>query len=58
MMTDKIVRELTPEQWEVIEFIQAEPLEYGHITFNVYYHHGKIIRVEGVQIIKSKLIKS
>ena len=58
MMAEKIVCELTPEEWEVMEFVQAQPLEYGHITFNVYYHHGKIIRVEGVQIIKSKLIKS
>ena len=58
MMAEKIVRELTPEEWEVMEFVQAQTLEYGHITFNVYYQRGKIIRVEGVQIIKSKLIKS
>ena len=58
MMAEKIVCELTPEEWEVMEFVQSQPLEYGHITFNVYYQRGKIIRVDGVQIIKSKLIKS
>jgi len=49
---------LTPQEWEVIKVIQAEPLEYGHITFNVYYQRGKIIRVERKEIIVSKMIKS
>ena len=57
-MTEKIACMLTPEEWEVIEFVQAEPIEYGHITINVYYQRGKIIRVEGEKITKSKIIKS
>ena len=48
---------LTPEQWEVIKLIEAEHIEFGQITFSLYYQHGKIIRVEGEKVIKSKAIK-
>ena len=58
MMAEKIVCNLNPQEWEVIKIIQSEPLEYGEITFHVYYQRGKIIRVEGEKVIKSQTIKS
>lgn len=57
-MAEKIVCNLNPQEWEVIKIIQSEPLEYGEITFHVYYQRGKIIRVEGEKVIKSQTIKS
>jgi len=49
---------LTPPEWEAIKIIRAEDIEFGQITFHVYYQHGKIIRIEGEKVIKSKTIKS
>ena len=49
---------LTPEQWEVIKLIEAEHIDYGQIIFSLYYQRGKIIRVEGEKVIKSKAIKT
>ena len=48
---------LTPEQWEVIKLIEAEHIEFGQIIVSLYYQHGKITRVEGEKVIKSKAIK-
>lgn len=48
---------LTPQEWEVIKISRAEPIEFGQITFTLYYQRGKIIRVEAEKVIKSKAIK-
>jgi len=49
---------LTPGQWEVIKLIEAEHIDYGQLTFSLYYQRGKIIRVERKEVIVSKMIKS
>jgi hypothetical protein len=57
-MTDKIDCKLTRAQKAIIEIIEAEHIEFGQVTFKVYYQHGKIIRVEREKVLESKMIKS
>ena len=49
---------LTPQERELFEIIRADNIEFGRITFNVYYQRGKIIRIERERVIESKMIKA
>jgi hypothetical protein len=49
---------LTPQERELFEIIRAESIEFGRITFNVYFQRGRIIRIERERVIESKMIKA
>jgi iron only hydrogenase large subunit-like protein len=49
---------LTPQEWELVKIIRAEDIDFGRITFNLYYQRGKIIRIEREKVIESKMIKA
>jgi len=47
---------LTPQEWQVIQTIRAEKIEFGKILFTVYVQSGKLIRIEDEKAIKSTAI--
>ena len=49
---------LTPQEKEFFELVRAEKLDFGRVTYHVYYQHGKITRIERERVIESKLIKA
>lgn len=49
---------LTPQEKELFELIRTENIEFGRITFNLYYQHGKIIRIEREKVLESKMISA
>ena len=49
---------LTPEEWQVIEFMRDLKVEFGKIQLSIYFQNGKLNRVETEKVIESRVIKT